>query len=566
MSPSARKVIYELTYNPILEYWAQVQNKRIRVCRKIRMTLRKLVKDIENPRAWHYDYARANHAIEFVENYCRHSQGSTGPIILELWEKAFIAGIFGFIDNDGYRKYRRAVLIVAKKNGKSLIASAIGLYLQIADGEMGPEVVAAATTRDQAKKIWEVAKNMVLMSPVLRKRIKALTSELSSKAFNFGTFKPLSSDYNTLDGLNLHGVLMDEMQQWKNGLGLYDILSRGISARKQPLILITTTAGTIREDIYDMIYDECELIINGYEDIEGYKDERTLAFIYELDSRKEWTNEENWVKANPGLGTIKNIDILRDEVTKEIANPSRNRKNLLCKDFNVRETSTESWLTFEQLNNTEKFDIAKLKPRYGILGIDLSQSVDLTAACLMFKIKGDDKIYCEHMYWLPEDLLEQRTKEDKIPYMEWRQQGFLRTTPGKQIDYRAIIDWMLELQRKNDCYIYKVGYDSWSATYFVKDVERTFGINTPLAVPQTMKELSAPMQTLGAELDAKNIVYNNNPITKWCLSNTAIIQDKNGNQKPAKTSNQRRRIDGLAAMLDAYVVYQKHMEDYNRLI
>lgn len=552
--------------NPILEYHEQIERKQIIVCQKIKKSVKKLVNDIENPGRWQYDELRANHAIEFIENYCRHSQGSSEAIILELWEKAFIAGIFGFVDNDGYRKHRRGVLIVAKKNGKSLIASAIGLYLQIADGEMGPEVVAAATTRDQAKKIWEVAKNMVLMSPVLRKRIKPLTSELSSKAYNFGTFKPLSSDYNTLDGLNLHGVLMDELQQWKNGLGLYDILARGISARKQPLILITTTAGTIREDIYDMIYDECELIINGYEDPEGLKDERTIAFIYELDNRKEWTDEKCWIKANPGLGTIKNIDILRDDVTKEIANPSRNRKNLLCKDFNVRETSTESWLTFEQLNNTNKFDISKLRPRYGILGVDLSQSVDLTAACLMFKVRGDDTIYCEHMYWLPEDLLERRTREDKIPYDTWKQQGLLRTTQGNQVDYKAVLDWMIELQKKHDCYIYRVGYDAWSATYFVKDVERTFGASTPMAVPQTMKELSAPMQALGAELDYKNINYNNNPITKWCLSNTAIIQDKNGNQKPAKTSNQRRRIDGLAAMLDAFVVYQKNMDDYNRLI
>ena len=261
-----------------------------------------------------------------------------------------IATIFGFIDNDGYRKYRRAVWIVGKKNGKSLIASAVGLYMLIADGEMGPEVVSAATTRDQAKKIWDAAKAMVMMSPALRKRIKPLTGELSSKAYNFGTFKPLSSDYNTLDGLNLHCVLLDELQQWKNGLALYDILARGISARKQPLIFITTTAGTIREDIYDVIYDECEMIINGYGDPNGYKDERTIAFIYELDERKEWTDEKCWVKANPGLGTIKNYDILKGEVEKAKKNPLL-LKNLLCKDFNIRETSTETWLSFEDLSN-----------------------------------------------------------------------------------------------------------------------------------------------------------------------------------------------------------------------
>ncbi|MGI6078984.1 MAG: terminase large subunit domain-containing protein, partial [Fastidiosipilaceae bacterium] len=269
--------------NPILQYWDDIKSGKVVVCKKIHRTYKKIVNDIKNPDIWQYDELKAKHAIYFIEEYCRHSQGELGgqKIVLETWERAMIATIFGFVDNDGYRKYRRAIWIVGKKNGKSLVASAVGLYMQIADGEMGPEVVSAATTRDQAKKIWEAAKAMVMMSPALRKRIKPLVNELSSRSFNFGTFKPLSSDYNTLDGLNLHCVLLDELQQWKNGLALYDILARGISARKQPLIFITTTAGTIREDIYDVIYDECELIINGYEDPNGYKDERTIAFIYE---------------------------------------------------------------------------------------------------------------------------------------------------------------------------------------------------------------------------------------------------------------------------------------------
>ena len=194
--------------NYIREYWDDIESGRVVVPKKIHKTYKKVVHDMGNPGRWHYDNERANHAIYFIEEYCRHSQGELGgqKIALETWERAMIATIFGFIDNDGYRKYRRAVWIVGKKNGKSLVASAVGLYMQIADGEMGPEVVSAATTRDQAKKIWEAAKAMVMMSPALKKRIKPLSGELSSKVYNFGTFKPLSSDYNTLDGLNLHCV------------------------------------------------------------------------------------------------------------------------------------------------------------------------------------------------------------------------------------------------------------------------------------------------------------------------------------------------------------------------
>ena len=190
--------------------------------------------------------------------------------------------------------------------------------------------------------------------------------------FNDGVFKPLASDSDSLDGLNVHGALMDEIHQWKNGKALYDIIADGVTAREQPLIFVTTTAGTIREDIYDIKYDEAEMLINGYDDEEGYKDERSIFFIYELDNRKEWIDEASWQKANPGLGTIKNARTLKEKVEK-LKNPLL-VKNLLCKEFNIRETSSEAWLNFEQVNNTDTFDIDKLKPRYGIGGADLSST------------------------------------------------------------------------------------------------------------------------------------------------------------------------------------------------
>lgn len=553
--------------NYIRQYWDDIRKKKILVSKKIYRTYKKIIHDLDHPNRWHYDDARAKHAIYFIEHYCRHSQGELGGkrVALELWQKAMISTIFGFVDNDGYRKYRRAVWIVGKKNGKSLIASAVGLYMLIADGEMGPEVVSAATTRDQAKKIWEAAKAMVMQSPEIKKRVKPLTGELSSKAFNFGTFKPLSSDYNTLDGLNLHCVLLDELQQWKAGLGLYDVLTRGVSARKQPLIFITTTAGTIREDIYDTIYDECTSLINGYDDPGIYEDERTIAFIYELDNRKEWTDPKCWVKANPGLGTIKDYDFLQREVEKAKTHPLY-LKDLLCKDFNIRETSTESWLTFEQLNNTATYDLKALKPRYGIGGADLSRTTDLTAASVIFMVKDDPTIYVLQMYWLPEDLLEQRVKEDKIPYDIWKDKGLLRTTPGNKVHYKFVTDWFLEVQNQMDIFIPWIGYDSWSATYWVEEMKNYFGVNSMDPVIQGKKTLSGPMHALGADLEANKINYNNSPILKWNLSNVAIDIDKNGNIQPAKTSNQRKRIDGFASLLDAYVVLERHYEDYINMI
>lgn len=562
----AEKIRYPDDYNPILEYWEKIQNGEEVVSDKVYRTYKKVVSDIHNPDVYFYSPARGNHILEFAENYCRHSKGKYGgqPVRLELWEKAHLATVFGFVDDDGLRKYRESLLIVGKKNGKSLLASVVGLYMLMADGEPGPEVYAVATKKDQSKIIWLEAKRMIRKSPALSKRAKTLVAEIDTE-YNDGVFKPLASDSDTLDGLNVHCVLMDEIHQWKQGKALYDIMADGVSAREQPLDYITSTAGTIREDIYDQKYEEAEMVINGYEDPDGYKDEHFIAFIYELDSRKQWTDEKCWKMANPGLGTIKNYNTLKAKVEKAQKNPVL-VKNLLCKEFNIRETSSEAWLTFEQANNTETFDIEELKPRYGIGGVDLSATTDLTAAKVIFKVPNDERIYVLSMYWMPEDLVEKRVQEDKIPYDVWIEKGYVRTCRGNKISYRDVKAWFVEIQEKYDIYLNLIGYDSWSAAYFVEDMQDYFGKNTMVPVIQGKKTLSQPMKRLGADLENHLIVYNNNPVDKWCLCNTAIDIDKNDNIQPIKTSKPRRRIDGTAALLDAYVVLQNNYSEYMSLI
>lgn len=559
---------YQNDYNPIFEYWEQIQKKRVIIPLKIKNTYKKIVKDLKNSKSeWYYSPARANHILEFAENYCRHSKGKQGGkrIVLELWEKAFLATIFGFINIEGIRKYQRAVLIVGKKNGKSLLGSIIGLYLLTGDNESGPEVYAVATKKDQAKIIWQESKSMVRKSPTLKKRIKALTHELDSREYNDGIFKPLASDSDTLDGLNVHGVLMDEFHQWKNGRPLYDIMADGVTAREQPLIFMCSTAGTIREDIYDEIYEESEVTINGYDLEDGYKDERSIFFIYELDKRAEWEDENCWYKANPGLGTIKNLATLRDKVNRA-KNNSNLVKNLVCKEFNVRETSTEAWLSYDELNNPAKFDIKELKPNYGIGGSDLSSTTDLTSGTIIFMIPGDKTIYVLQMHWLPEELLEQKIRDDHIPYDKWVDQGWLRLCEGNKVHYRDVKAWFAEITEEFDLYIPYHGYDAWSATYYVEDMRNYYGKSGMEQVIQGMKTLSSPMKSLGADLKSKRINYNNNPITKWCLSNTTIAVDKNNNIQPVKGSSSKKRIDATASLLNACVVLERHYDEYINLI
>lgn len=559
---------YPLSYNPILEYYEQMQSGKVTVCDKIRKWYKHLSDKVINPTdGYHYEAKRGNHIIEFVENYCRHSKGKMGGqlVKLELWEKAWLAATFGFVDDDGIRQYNLSVLIIGKKNGKSLLASAIGLYMLIGDGEPGPEVYAVATKRDQAKIIWQEAKRMVRKSETLLKRIKPLLNELSSEDYNCGVFKPLASDSDTLDGLNVHCCLMDEVHQWKNGRQLYDIMADGTIGRDQPLILVTTTAGKIREDIYDEIYDDAVRTTNGLFDDVGYKDEHSLYIIYELDKREEWEKSDCWVKANPGLGTIKNRNALASKVKKAQANPSLVR-NLVCKEFNIAETSTESWLNFEELNNETKFDVKELRPTYGIGGADLSSTTDLTAAKMLFRVPDNENIYVMSMYWIPADLVEKKVTEDKIPYDKWIEQGFMRTCPGNKIDASVVTAWYQELQDEYDIYLWKEGYDAWSAQMWVNQMIDAFGPTIMEAVHQGKKTLSAPMKALKADLVKKRIIYNNNPIDKWCLANTAIDEDRNGNIQPIKTSKATRRIDGTAALLDAYTIYFEYEDEYLSIV
>ena len=551
--------------NPIIEYYNKIQLGEIVACDKIKRLYKRIVQDITDATVYFYDSKRAEHAILFIEKFCKHSKGewANKPVLLELWQKALISLIFGVIDKStNRRRFKEVLFIVGKKNGKSLLASAVSLYMMIADGEGGAECYSVATKREQAKIIWQEAQRMVRKSPALRKRVKCLTSKLVFDATN-SFFKTLSSDSSTEDGLNIFCATMDEIHAWK-GTELYNIVANGVSARREPLIFITSTAGFERESIYDQKYDEATKVINGYFDDNGYKDDAFLPIIYELDARAEWQDASCWIKANPNLNISKSYDYLIREINRAKEN-SANLKNVLTKEFNIRETSTEVWLNFEDIDNQETFDITKLKPDYAIAGTDLSSTTDLTSACLLFKMPNQDKFYLKSMYWLPSELLEKRAKEDNVPYDVWHQQGYLRISNGNKVDYDDIVEWYEEMQNDYGVYLFKHGYDSWSSATFIKKMNDTFGdISVP--VIQGKKTLSEPMKMLGADLKSKLVNYDNNPITKWCFANVRADVDKNDNIQPAKTSNAKRRIDGFASALDAYVIWTQEKTEYLNLI
>lgn len=541
--------------NYIEQYLDAIQAGKCIVSKRCRRQYEKLVDDIKNPKGGYvFNRKRAEKPIEFIERFCKHSKGEWAgqPLRLELFQKAFISALFGLVDKKtGYRKYRETLLYVARKNGKSVLLSGIALYMLIADNEPGAEVYSVASKKDQAKIIFNETYNMVRQSPDL---LQVVSKRKSDLYFNltFSKFQPLGKNSDTLDGLNSSLVIIDELHSIKDR-NLYEVMKQSQSARRQPLLVMITTAGTIRECIFDDMYKYACGVCDG-----TIEDPHFLPVLYELDNKEEWLDPMKWEKSNPGLNHIKKLDDLISKVARAKQSP-RDLTGVLVKDFNVIQSVSSAWITFDDVNNTETFSLDSFKGYYCIGGADLSRSGDLTAATLLFMDKSE-KRYVTQMYFLPKDNFEQRVHDEKIPYDKWYEAGLLRLCDGNSINYSDVTAWFMEMVSKYDVTPAWIYYDPYSATYWVQEMQSN-GFNM-VKCYQGVKTLSLPMQQLGQDLAAKKINYNNNPLLKWCITNTGVKTDVNGNIQPIKATSPKYRIDGLASLLDAYVGLLDHYNEY----
>ena len=541
------------------QYFGGILNGNIVACEKMKKVSEKLMDAYLAPEEFHFDYEIANKHIEFIERFCKLPSGRIGqPLKLELFQKARLQAIFGFVDDNNLRQYNECLIIEGRKNGKTTETASVEIDMLINDGEGSPQIYNVATMLDQAKLGFNAAHKMVKQSPELNRHVKKRVSDLYFD-YNFGSIKALASNANSLDGLDVHCGVIDELAAIKNR-DIYDLVKQAMGARQQPLLFCITTNGFIREGIFDAQYQYASDVLTG-----RANNKRFLPFIYELDDPSEWENEACWIKANPVLGPIKSIDYLRQMVQKAKDDPSF-KPTVMVKDFNIKQTSVSAWLKYEDINNVElnenKFD-------YCIGGFDAADTTDLNAAIALMQRPNDSKIYLKCMFWIPQSVLDEynksgnRRERDSVPYSLWVEQGYMRTYPGNKCDKQIFLDWFEELKEKEDLYTMFIGYDPWHIDdSLLRSFKASFGQNAMIPVRQGTITLSEPMKNLAAEFKAHNVVYDNNPILKWCLINTETKTDVNGNIQPVKGLDSRRRIDGTVALLCAYKVLMDKRDSY----
>jgi len=546
--------------NYILQYNEAIHSEEIAAPRRVKAVYARLAAACHDTAGkYAFDINKATRPIAFIEAFCKHSKGEWAgqALRLELFQKAFIQALFGFVDREtGLRRYREAFFLVGRKNGKSTLLAGLALYMLTSDGEGGAECYTAATKYAQARLIFDEVHHMIQQNPDLSRHFRKRKNDLYF-APSMSVFKPLARNSDTLDGLNASFVCLDELHGVRDR-NLYEVLKQSQSARRQPLFVCITTAGTTRENIFDDLYNHACGVADG-----ALSDPQFLPILYELDKRDEWTDPAAWIKANPALCSIKKLDDLTAKVERAKQEPHE-LSGVLCKEFNIRETVKTAWLSFTDIDNPATFDLADFRGAYCIGGVDLSITTDLTCASLLFMRCGDDMKYITQMYFLPADNLQERVRQDKIPYDKWFDRGLLRLCTGNSINYSDVTQWFVDTVRDYDLSPAWVYYDSYSARYFVEEMQMQ-GF-TMVRCIQGAKTLSLPMQMLGQDLKAHKVNYQNNPILKWCLTNTGIQTDRNGNIVPVKNQSPRQRIDGTAALLDCYVGLYEHYNEFTGAI
>lgn len=492
----------------------------------------------------HYDKKKADRAVTFIENLC-HTKGKWAgtPFWLLPWQEQLIRDIFGIVKTDGNRQFRTAFVEICKKVGKSELAAAIALYLLYADNEPSAEVYGAAADRQQASIVFDVAKQMVEMSPALMKRSKLMGA--TKRIVNYGNagyYQVLSAEVGGKHGFSVSGLVFDEIHTQPNRQ-LYDVLTKGSSdARQNPLHFIITTAGNDRHSI------AYELHTKAVDILEGRRVDPTFyPVVYGLKDDEDWEDEANWYKVNPSLGYTVDVERLRDAYREAKQNPADEItfKWLRC---NMWVSSTVAWIPDAiYMRGNEPIDMASLEGRDCYAGLDLSSTGDITALVLIFPPRDEDeKFVLLPYFWIPEETIPRRVKANSVPYDIWEKQGYIMSTEGNVIHYDFIEKFIMDLSEKY--HILEIAVDRWNATHVIQNLEDNGLTMVPFG--QGFASMSAPTKEFYRLLMEGKIIHGGHPVMRWMAGNVVVDTDPAGNIKATKAKS-KEKIDGIVAAIMA---------------
>lgn len=540
--------------NYIYTYYQAITDGSILAGKWVKLLYEKIVKGLEEKRFF-FSQKKANAAITFIENFCHHHEGALAPglVKLELWQKAFISLVFGVLDKDSNRQFREIFFVVARKNGKTLLAAAIAAYCTFLDGEYGARIYFAAPKLEQANLCFEAYHQMIVHEPELDAMTQKRRTDIYVKAWN-ATAKSLAFSAKKSDGLNVSLGVADEIASWSGdqGLKFYEVLKSSMGARKQPILLAMSSAGYVNEGIYDELFKRSTRYLLG-----DSGESRLLPVLYTIDSVDSWDDINELQKSNPNLGVSVSIDYLLEEIAVAEGSLSKKRE-FLTKYCNLKQSSAAAWLDAQLIQNASgaHFGPEDLRNSYCVAGIDLSQTRDLTAAVVIVEKAGE--LYILAKFWLPSARIQQAIQGDGLPYDIYIQRGLLEASGENFIDYNDCYRWLTDLVEKYQILPLKVGYDRYSSQYLVQDL-KAYGFHTDDVYQGD--NLWPMMQEFQGLLEDGKVHIGDNDLLKVHLLNAAVkMSIERGRGKLVKI-NPTAHIDGMAAILDALTMRSKYAEE-----
>lgn len=540
-----------MTSGYITKYNEAIRTKKVRVGKWIKKIYSLICEKIES-NEYFFDAEKAEKAIEYIENFCHHSKGRNDLITLELWQKAAVSAMFGIVDKNGVRIFREVFIVIARKNGKSLFASAIISYMAYIEDEYGQEIYCLAPKLEQANLVYDGFYQMIQLEPELAELAKKRRSDIYISESNT-VIKPIAFNAKKSDGFNPQLVVCDELAAWQGDAGLkqYEVMKSALGSRTQPMILSISTAGYVNDSIYDELMKRSTAFLLG-----NSNEKRLLPLLYMIDDVEKWSDLEELKKSNPNLGVSVSEDFYLEEIA--IAEQSLSKKTeFLTKYCNIKQNSSVAWLPYEVIDalTGEKLDLNDFRECYCVGGIDLSQTTDLTACCII--IEKDGRLYVFAHFFMPRNKIDELQEREGVPYRIYEKQGLIKLSGDNYVDYNDCFKWFVRLVEEYHIYPLQIGYDRYSAQYLIQQM-KAYGFHMD-DVYQGENLTPVIYEAEGLMRDGKLRIGDNN-LLKAHLLNTALKVNSESRRVRIIKIEQRCHIDGCAALLDTLTVRQKWFE------